>query len=762
MRRFSLTEKFASRRGVSSRPGDNISKPRQFPPHRHLSRLRQTPCVATSPNTKTWDISAQRTRQTCHRNSIRQLTTTSQRRNNELAVPRPATFEKEIQVPLPEWSSSAEEARYRANFFRVIENGQPNQVREAMADPRSVELVGSLPPTVFIEALHLLSPAHFVIPYRDLHHTLHGWGVLMLGLKTLEAVFDDFTRDLLTIIQFRTVAGYPPQLAEYTHLFDCAQAMGNGPLINALWDGMHANDVTPDTVCYNHYMAALVWNHCYVGKEAYNTRIIPHSYKKRRMIDPNPGWRGYATAWNSVKGTVLDIFSQMSQDGLSGDEQTYINILLAAARVGDTEATKNILKTVWNVDVDALLAERDNSMLPPVTPYDTWSGLYPTERLLFAVAHAFGTNNDVYAAMRTVDFIASSYNITISAKVWSELLERTFTLSKEHRRRQAEDGRTGQVPRDMVRDMFQILTAEPYNVPATLQMYRYMTQTNKLDGDLEACKTDMRKAYDVLSQTRAKRKEARDAVMQCLQPVLDSMRPPANNGRKVRDPTKHQREKGVQPDLSLLQCPLLAEAINTYDLLRLEVFQQIYQLQRIAYSMIITNKWSGISPKAWELQERPKLLEEWKDFLPERNRYEYRDGEVGTIDFQGQTNSKSRHMSQHGRIHARRIPDGPELFHPVEPKVLDDRIFWEILLYEYPQLDPSISPLSRIYSFQVKHTEELRAKLKKLKTRVDYPEDHHLSQENNPSGGFYGRIHALGFDAKPQNSIFWRDSNPWC
>jgi hypothetical protein len=38
------------------------------------------------------------------------------------------------------------------------------------------------------------------------------------------------------------------------------------------------------------------------------------------------------------------------------------------------------------------------------------------------------------------------------------------------------------------------------------------------------------KAYDVLSQTRAKRKEARDAVMQCLQPVLDSMRPPANNG----------------------------------------------------------------------------------------------------------------------------------------------------------------------------------------------------------------------------------------
>ena len=119
-------------------------------------------------------------------------------------------------------------------------------------------------------------------------------------------------------------------------------------------------------------------------------------------------------------------------------------------------------------------------------------------------------------------------------------------------------------------------------------------------------------------------------------------------------------------------------------------------------------------------------------------------------------------MSQHGRIHARRIPDGPELFHPIEPKVLDDRIFWEILLHEYPNLDPSISPLNRIYSFQVEHSKKLKEKLKKFRTWVDYPQDHPLSKEHNSSGGFYGRIHALGFDARPQNSIFWRDGNPWC
>ncbi|KAJ5431050.1 hypothetical protein N7445_008782 [Penicillium cf. griseofulvum] len=758
MRKTSFTEKFASRLVVSSRSRDGI-QPR-FTPHCHLSRLR-IHCVATSLNTKAWDLSAQRVPQTFYRNSIRQLTTTSQRWDSELAVPRPAGFENEIQVPLPEWISPAEEAQYRANFFRALENKQPNQVLEAMADPRSVELVGSLPPTVFIEALHLLSPAHFVIPYRELHHTLHGWGVLMDGLKTLEATFDKFTHDLLMIIQYRSAAGHLPQLAEYTHLLDCAQAMGNGQLVNALWSGMYANGVTPDTACYNHYMSALVWNHCYVGKEKYNTRIVPYSYKKRRMIDPSPGYRGCATAPGSVKGTVLDIFSQMSHDGLSGDVQTYINIFLAAARVGDTEATKNTLKTVWNVDVDAIMAEKDNSMLPPVTPYETWSSLYPNENLLFAVAHAFGTTNDMHAAVRTVDYIASSYNIPISAKVWSELLERTFTLSKQHKRRQAEDGRIGQVPRDMVREVFHISTTE-YNVPATLQMYRFTTQTNKLDGDLEACKRDMRKAYDILSQTRAKRREARDTVMKCLQPILDSMRPPANDQGKKRISVNDQRQNGVEPDMSLFRCPLLAEAINAYDLLRLELYQQAYQLQRIAYSMIITKKWSDISLIAWELQERPKLLEEWKDFLPERNSYEYTAGGVGTVEFIGRTGSNSTFMSQHGRVHARRVPDGPELFHPVEPKVLDDRIFWEILLSEYPQLDRSISPLSRIYTFQTRLSKKWNHKLDKFKTRVDYPDDHPLSQKNNPSGGFYGRIHALGFVAKPQNSVFWKDGNPWC
>ncbi|KAJ5458183.1 hypothetical protein N7475_009571 [Penicillium sp. IBT 31633x] len=632
---------------------------------------------------------------------------------------------------------------------------------DAMTDPRSVGLVGSLPQNVFNDAFRLLSPAHFLEPYRHLHHTLHTWGVLMQGIKPLEAVFDDFARALLKIMEYRVAAGSPPQLAEYTHLLDCAQAMGNGPMANELWRSIHANNVIPDIVCYNHYMTAKVWDHCYIGKEAYNLRILPYSYKKRRMDNPNPGWRGFATGLNSVKRLVLDVFSEMSEDNIGGNEETYVNVLLASARVGDRVAAKNILKAVWNVNVDSIMTESDVSMIPPATPYEPGSDLYPTGRLLFAVAHAFGTMSDIHAAIETVKFIASSYSISIPDKVWYELFERTYTLSKDYKRRQANDGRRGQVSRTMVCDMFKTITAEPYNVPATLQMYRFMTQVHIMDGNLEACKTDMRKASEVLSETRAKMKGARDIIIQLLQPVLDSMIPPAEEITPPQNPTKRRRLKHRAPDLSLLQCPRLAEAIHTYDILRLEVFQQVYLMQRIAYAMVIKQDWQDTSTKSWELQERPKLLEEWKDFLPRRNVYEYRHAEAGSVEFHGKTTAHSRYLNQFGLAHARRMPDHPEVFHPVENKTLDENIFWKLLLRNYPRLDTTISPLSRLYSFQNYHSEQLQEKLEKFQTWVDYPDDHRLSQKQNPAGGFYGRIHALGFEVDPRRSIFWQDGSPW-
>ena len=115
-------------------------------------------------------------------------------------------------------------------FFQALADGQPDRVMAMLTDPRSVSYVGSLPQTVFIEALHRLSPAHFVEPIHDLHQHLHSWSSFLNGVKRVEEVFDDFVNNLFTVVRHRTSGGYRLELAEYTHLLDCARAMGNGPL----------------------------------------------------------------------------------------------------------------------------------------------------------------------------------------------------------------------------------------------------------------------------------------------------------------------------------------------------------------------------------------------------------------------------------------------------------------------------------------------------------------------------------------------------
>ncbi|KAJ5312556.1 hypothetical protein N7508_003386 [Penicillium antarcticum] len=612
-----------------------------------------------------------------------------------------------------------------------------------MTDPRSVGLVGSMPPTAFLATLQLLSPDHFVKPYRDSYYHLHWWGVMKNGLKSVEGIFDDFVKDLMKIMNYRFLGGHPPGLAEYTHLLSCADAMGNAPLANEIWDAMCDNQVSPDTTCFNHYMGAMTWDHCYLGEERYKLTVTPHSYKKRRMDQPNVGWRGYGTAKHSVRKVVMNIFSDMNQFGLMGDEQTYINVIIAAGRVGDTDAVCNVIQTVWNVDVAAIMIEKDNSKVPPVTSYDTWSGLYPTQRLLFAVAHVFGTNCDIHAAIRTIEFLSSSYNIPISHEVWYELLERTFVLSKTHKGKQAMVERRGTVPKEMVYQVFEIMTAEPYNVPPTLRAYRLLNQTSAFLGNFEKCQLEMRQAYEIYSKTRTKRKEARDMVMQCLQPILRDMR--------------QKTEKGYlnsKPDPSLFHCPLLAEAIHVYDLLRLEVYQQTDVLKRMANTIFIAEDWDDLSYNGWDRVERPKFLEEWQDFLPANAKCEY--GHKSVFYFGDESRIKGRGEEMHGLIHTRRLPDHVDLFTPAEEKVLDDNMVWDHLLEQWPQLDPSVSPIDRLFSFQVPPSEELKMKLSSLGRRVSF-----MAEKENPTGGFYARLIENGLGNDVPRTIFWRDSNHW-
>ncbi|KAJ5745990.1 hypothetical protein N7520_011172 [Penicillium odoratum] len=621
----------------------------------------------------------------------------------------------------------------------------------SLSDPRSAGLVGSLPQTVFIEALHRLSPAHFVDPFRDLHHPLHAWSSLVNGVKRAEEVFDELVQNLFMITRNRTCQGYALGLAEYTHFLDWARAMGNGPLADDLWASMGRDRVIPDAICYNYYMEAKVWDHSYTGEEAYRLRIIPKHYKKRRMNDPNINWRGYRTGKHSIRRTVLEKFREMMQYGHIADERTYINVMLASARAGHGPGIRHVLQTVWNIDVDAIKETQDRSKLPVATPYEPWSGLYPTENLLFAVAHALGTNNDIPAAIKTVRFISSSYDIPITEKVWHELFERAYVLSRVRtpEAHYENANNIGKVSTDMVRSIFKTMTSEPYNVTPTVQMWRFMINISIDYGNLQDCKLYLQAAYNALLKTRERQQEARATVMDLLNPLL----------RKTNRQIKNNEI--ISPDDSLFQSPLLYEAINAYNITRLEVYQQTYVLKRILWVVVRIPNWQDTTDDSWFLRQRPKMIEEWRDFLPERMRLFY-SNDCGEVNFTKGTTFKNRKWNKEDISPVRRDPNHETLFFCADARVRDEEFRWKDLLAFYPWLDKTVEPLKTLFDFQKPWSQEFQESYRNLQEAwVDYPDDHPMSTKNNPNGGFYGRLAALDMLKSTKRSVYLLDDKSW-
>lgn len=577
--------------------------------------------------------------------------------------------------PQPEYKTEAER---EDQFYQIIQDAHPNQAMDAMRDPRYADLVASMPQNTFVEALHLLSPGYFIDPYREIHRPLHPSTVQAKGYKSLESVFDEFVNNVAAIVQLRQSAGHHLGLAEYTHLLDCARSIGDAMVADRIWYGMKDNEVDPDVQCYNYYMEAKVWNGAYAGRGKYNLRMTPFAYRKRRFVDPNEGWQGYGTAGRSVRKEVLDIFNEMTEAGHQGNEATFVNVILACGRVGHLRGIKNVLKTAWNVDVDALLAEPDNSKLPPVTTYDPSSPLRPSSHLLFAVAHAIGTNNKIPAALRTIEFISHSYSLPVPEKVWLELFERAFVLSRPRFGPDAKRNAKGKVPYGFLTVMFQTMISAPYNVRPTIQIHHMLAKTAWDRDRLSEFLHHMRAACDVLTETRQKRKKARYIIEEYLCTLHTHTNPQQRN--------------------EVLISPTLADAVHNYDILRLRTAQQTMIMERLVRLLMINNRWTGRNNPVWERCLLPRAVEEWQDFLPESFNYHTRGG---LVQFRGKTRWGEAYVNYHDRVPIRRRvagdPGADAEVDGKEQREVDDHFFWERCRRAFSSVDFDNPPLNRLF-----------------------------------------------------------------
>ena len=583
-----------------------------------------------------------------------------------------AQFPGPLDGPEPRYKTEADQ------FYQIIKNAQPDQVMDAMRDPRYAGIVASMPQNIFVEALHLLSPAYFIDPYREIHRPLHPSSVQAKGHKSLESIFDEFVNNIAAIVQLRQSAGHHLDIAEYTHLLGCARAIGDAVIADKTWYGMKENEVDPDVQCYNYYMEAKVWDGAYTGREKYNLRMTPFAYRKRRFVDPNEGFQGYGTAGRSVRKEVLDTFNEMTEAGHHGDERTFVNVILACSRVGHLRGIKNVLKTAWNVHVDALLAEPDNSKLPPATAYDPSSPLHPSSHLLFAVAHALGTNNNIPAALRTIEFIAHTYNLPVPEKVWLELFERAFVLSRPRFGPDAKRNAKGKVPYDLLNSMYHTMISAPYNVRPAIQIHHMLAKTAWDRDRLSEFLQHMRAAYNVLVETRQKREKTRYIIEEYICALHTSANPQQRN--------------------EILNSPSLADAVHNYDILRLRTAQQTMIMERLARLLIINNRWTGRNNTVWERCLLPRAVEEWQDFLPESFNYPTRGG---LVQFCGKTHWGEAYVNYHDRVPSRRRvagdPDTDGKADEQGQREIEDAFFWERCRRAFSSVDFDNPPLNRLF-----------------------------------------------------------------
>ncbi|BDD55923.1 hypothetical protein MPDQ_003298 [Monascus purpureus] len=566
----------------------------------------------------------------------------------------------------------------KETFYKIIQQCQPDQVMNALLDPRFKRVVASLPQNTFAEILRLLSPAYFIEPYREIHHAIHPYAARVKGLRPLGMIFSEFEGNLSAIVRIRRQSNYPLGLAEYTHLLDCARSMGNARMACSIFHEMKELGVEPDIQCYNHYLEALVWDSSYTGLEKHRLRMEPYAYYRRRSPHPIPGWCGYGTASRSVKKEVLQLLNEMARDGIPSDEATFVSVFLASARVGYVVGMKRILKTVWNIDIDLVMDRSNPSEHPPVTAYDRTSPLYPTERLLFAIAHGFGTTSDIYTALRVVSFVSRSYDIPISEKVWKELLERAYQLSRPRRSRYAEQLSRGKISPTFFQQLFHTMTSEPHNVRPSLVHCRMMAKVALDQAKFELFEPWIGTAYDIYRETVQKRAAARQVVEQ----YLDQISAEISSRYNGHEHENHNDGSSLSSS-SLLDSPALADAIRVYDILRTLTAQQSILMERIAGFILVYKRWEHFSNQIWERKHIPRLIQEWREFIPESFTYRMC---CGRLHFEGRTQRGRRNIRIHDRVPVRmkndrnttRIDvDSVGVDVKLEDREMEDDYFWE-------------------------------------------------------------------------------------
>lgn len=506
----------------------------------------------------------------------------------------------------------------------ALRRQEPHEVLKILLDDLRPDASGTsgymlhrMPPTMFSEVLRCLNPENFIPRYQELHMQASSAHSTMMGLGNLYGWDSYYALGEVLFGQISNIIGvrnrsWPLALSDYKQLLRFAQSCGRRTMLEDIWNSMHYNGIVPDSECYNIYLMHLCWSERFDPKRRFRLRVIPFHLLPRTWNSPPYSLGGHKIGDRvGIKANASRLFREMIEQGISGNEETFSLLMVAMAREADLDNVETLLQRVWGIDVGAIMTG-DDLEIPPPKHFSSDSPFYPSEKLLFTIAHIYGINNKIPTALKIVDFISRQYSIKIPRLAWSELLRWTFVLSlprnkttrwrkpaRKFERLHAgiEAGEaSGHMPPEAVTNLWFTMVSEPYNVKPTMEMYDMVIRNLKDRqrwGDMEAC---MKEAY-----RRVLKKEFR---------ALSWMYRRANTAMYRRLP-KDLRNQWMR-DLLFRRLQFKRH--------RLYVRTWVRHLLKSSSKSMPLDTWSSLNI--------PCILESWSSFLPRVVEYKTDSGEV--------------------------------------------------------------------------------------------------------------------------------------
>ncbi|KAJ9613442.1 hypothetical protein H2200_003384 [Cladophialophora chaetospira] len=509
-------------------------------------------------------------------------------------------------------------ARTLVTMSQLLEENNPDRILLGLTTPQiGDDFVENATDEAFARAICALDPEHFIVPFRDLFRYLKPTLETQPKYRivwSLEERVATFINILDSLVTQRKGHGHSLGIEVYRHLLRCTAAAGVGSFArNVFRNIMPEEGIVPDLDCYNYYMEALTWNEAYNRHERYRLRIMAYNMLRRSSEVRPVGFFGHGVAspknpnnQESIRLETLSVFNDLVNQGLNGDEATFCNVMVSMAREGDLGSIKSVLKSVWNIDVEAL-DKFDEEELESPTYYEEGSPLRPSARLLFTVVHIFCINNDVAQGGMLLDYISRNYNLDIPESIWTHLLEWTYVLSIQHDTNRKEQGHgEGRIARRAVTSVYHVFHNEPYNVKPKVVDLIFRVKAKSAGKKLYFAIEDLRECMLLLEEERTQLAELYDRMRGLM----------------------------ADPNYGLIYADGLPSA-EFLDLRRKFIMASLHldsHVQLIAITVrntFLRKSWASSNQGTdWPYRGLPDMMEEWREWLPNTIAYYTPTGHV--------------------------------------------------------------------------------------------------------------------------------------